>query len=293
MTTFERILFPVDFSEASEAMVGDVVEMARRFHASVTALHAFNEVQDHNLAPDVDAPFGPEPGGVPYTPELKELREARNERLKEFVREHLLPAGVEAKAVVEDGDPAHAIEWTAKQEQSELVMMSMEGKGTLRRVLKGSLPAKVLHTLQCPVYISPHKRGELPSSPDGFQTILCAVPPEPESEAALGIAAAIAAGFGSRVCLLQTGSAEKAPQAEQAVLGIRSALQKARGEAVNLAVEVRTVDAELPEAVRQTAMEEDANLVIVGRGLVQSAVSHIWSNLYTVLDESPCPVLTV
>jgi hypothetical protein len=95
---------------------------------------------------------------------------------------------VEAKAVVEDGDPAHAIEWTAKQEQSELVMMSMEGKGTLRRVLKGSLPAKVLHTLQCPVYISPHKRGELPSSPDGFQTILCAVPPEPESEAALGIA---------------------------------------------------------------------------------------------------------
>lgn len=293
MRTFDRILFPVDFSEASEAMVSDVVAMAQRFHASVTALHAFNEVPDHNLAPDVDAPFGPEPGMVPYTPELKELREVRNLRLKTFLRERLSAAGVEAKAVVEDGDPALAIEWTAKQEQSQLVMMSMEGKGTLRRMLSGSLTAKVLQEVECPVYITPHKRGEMPSSPDGFRTILCVARAEPESESALEIAAAIATAFGSRVCLLEMRSEEKDPGTDEPLPGIRETFEKALGEDPALPAQVRTAEGELPDAVRQAAMEEDVNLVIVSRGRARSAVSHIWSNLFTVIDDSPCPVLTV
>lgn len=295
MAPFDRILFPVDFSESSDALVEDVITMAQRFQASVTALYAFNEVQDHNLAPDVNAPFGPEPGAVPYTPALKELREVRNERLKEFVRKRLVPAGVDAKALVEDGDPALAIEWAAKQQQAELVMMSMEGKGAVRRILTGSLPARVLRQVQCPVYVSPRKRGEKPSSPDGFKTILCAARTDEEPDPALGIAAALARAFGSRVCLLELRSGDKTQAPEEAGAGISKAFEEAleKAGAVNVPTTVRPVGAELPEAVRQSAVEEDANLVIVSRGRARSAVSHLWSSLTTVIDESPCPVLTV
>lgn len=276
-------------------MVGDVVSVARRFHASVTALHVFDEVQEHSLAPRVDAPFGPEPGKVPYTPALKELRGVRDERLQEFVRRYFLLAGIEAKAVVEDGEPAVAIEWAAKQEQAELVMISTTGMGTLRRMLGSSLPAKVLREMDCPVYTSPHHPGESPRSPGGFRTILCAVGTERDSEAALRIAAMVAKAFGSRVCLLHTSASNALRTPDEASDSLENTFQKALdkegGESV--AVEVQVIEAEVPKGVKQTALEEGADLVVVGRGRSRSAVASFWSNLYAMISESPCPVLSV
>jgi nucleotide-binding universal stress UspA family protein len=295
MMPFNRILFPVDLSDASEAMVGDVVAVARRFEASVTVLHAFNEVQEHSLGPRVDAPFGPEPGKVPYTAALKELRDVRQERLEEFVHKHLILAGVEAKAVVEDGDPGLAIEWAAKQEQAELVMISTKGMGTLRRMLGSSLPAKVLREMDCPVFTSPHSSGENPRSSDGFRTIVCAVGTDSDSQPALRIAAMVARAFGSRVCLLQTSGSEGEQEPEEAGHDLGEAFQNALGKDGDgtVASEVRVVDADAPESVKEAALEERADLVVVARGRSRSAVTHFWSNLYTVISESPCPVLSV
>jgi nucleotide-binding universal stress UspA family protein len=295
MMPFEKILFPVDFSDASEAMVGDVITMARRFSASVTLLHAFNIVHEHNLAPRVDAPFGPEPGAVPYIPALKELREVRQERLEEFVRTHFSESGLAIKVMVDDGDPGLAIKWAAKQEQIGLVMMATQGMGTFRRMLLGSLTAKVLHDLDCPVYTTSHEPGETPRSSDGFKTILCAVRMEPESDAALEIAGIMARAFGARVCLLHTRSGEHGHELRKTALGVEDAFERALGKLGNggVAAQVRIVEAEVPEAVRQAALEEEADLVVVGRGHARATVSRIWSSLYTVIRESPCPVLSV
>jgi nucleotide-binding universal stress UspA family protein len=292
---FKRILFPVDFSDASDAMVGDVIRMARRFEASVTLLHAFDVVHEHNLAPRVDAPFGPEPGAVPYIPALKELREVRQKRLEEFARAHLSASGLAVKVMVDDGDPGLAIKWAAEQEQIELVMMATEGMGTVRRMLLGSLTAKVLHDLACPVYTTSHEPGETPRPSDGFRTILCAVRMEPESDAALEISGLLAQAFGSRVCLLHTRSGEHGHEQRKTALGVEDAFERALGKLgkSGAAAQVRIVEAEVPEAVRQTAIEEEADLVVVGRGHARAAVSRIWSNLYTVIRESPCPVLSV
>jgi nucleotide-binding universal stress UspA family protein len=293
MTPFDRILFPVDFSEAAEAMVQDVSTMARRFEASVTVLHAFDEVREHDLAPRVDAPFGPEPGAVPYTPELKQLRAARQERLGEFVREHFSQSGIQARALLEDGDPAKAIEWAAKQEQAALVMMATQGKGALRQMLLGSLTARLLHDLDCPLYTSPHEQGERPRSPDRFRTILCAARTAAESELALKMAGLLAQAFGSRVCLLHVRAGGEDQDAEENAAGVQEAFEKALGAEGGVAARVRIADAEVPEAVRQTAMEESADLVVVGRGRARTGVSRIRSNLYTLIRESPCPVLSV
>ena len=51
MVPFDKILFPVDFSEASAAMVPDVAAMARKFNATVIVLHAFHIVYEYPLAP--------------------------------------------------------------------------------------------------------------------------------------------------------------------------------------------------------------------------------------------------
>lgn len=293
MTPFNKILFPVDFSDSSFALVPDVITMARKFGASVIVMHAFDLVHQYNLAPRTGAPFGSEPVDIPYTPLLQELREIRQNRLNGFVRDHL--AGVEAKAILEDGDPARAIDWVVAKEKIDLVMMSTKGMGTFRRMLMGSLTTKVLHDLECPVYTSPHEPGEKPASPDSFKTILCAVRTEPESEAALKIAGSMARAFGSRVCLVHVHTPGEPKGQEPTAAGVREAFEQALGQVGDgsVAAQVRILDSAVPEAIRQAAVEEAADLVVVGRGHARGSVSHIWSHLYTLIRESPCPVLSV
>ena len=131
MMPFRRILFPVDFSEATTAMVPYVVELARRFDATVTLLNAFNLVPDYSLAPRIEGGSGIEsgsaPAAIPYTPVYRELRKQREERLEEFSRERF--SNIIRAARVEDGDPARAIEWVAQTGNTDLIMMPTKGAG--------------------------------------------------------------------------------------------------------------------------------------------------------------------
>jgi nucleotide-binding universal stress UspA family protein len=292
MKPFDNILFPFDFSEAAFAMALDVTAMARKFDALVTVLHAFDIVREYNLAPRIDAPFGPEPGAIPYVPALQELRKIRQNRLDEFVRKHL--AGIRTKTIVEDGDPELAIEYAAREKRADLIMMPTRGMGRFRRMLLGSLTAKVLHDVECPVYTSAHEPGEAPVSPDGFKSIVCAVRMEPESAAALRAAGTLAEAFGARVCLLHIHTPAEAKGHEATALGIEAAFEQVLGPAAgSVAIRGRILDAAVPEGIRKAAAEEGANLVVVGRGHARRGVSHFWSHLYTLIRESPCPVMSV
>jgi hypothetical protein len=36
-----------------------------------------------------------------------------------------------------------------------------------------------------------------------------------------------------------------------------------------------------------------ADLVVVGRGNIQGTLSRVWSHLYSIVRDSPCPVLSI
>jgi nucleotide-binding universal stress UspA family protein len=46
-------------------------------------------------------------------------------------------------------------------------------------------------------------------------------------------------------------------------------------------------------ALREIALADHGDLLVVGRGSSQSGLQRIWSNLYTIIRESPCPVLSI
>jgi len=46
-------------------------------------------------------------------------------------------------------------------------------------------------------------------------------------------------------------------------------------------------------AVSREAERVHADLIVAGRGHAQGAVSRIWSNLYGIVREAPCPVLSM
>ncbi len=90
MRPLRKILYPVDFSNASLAIVPYVREMAQRFGASITLLHAFNVCPGYVLAPRFGATSEFEPAPVPYTPALRELRGQQQQWLENFGEGSLL-----------------------------------------------------------------------------------------------------------------------------------------------------------------------------------------------------------
>src|SRR5947207_16007967 len=122
MMHFRRILFPIAFSKAAESMASSVRGMAEHFNTTVTVLNVFNPLPEYFNGPSLHDPCDPksEPY-LPYSPALLELRNRQKERLERFSQSHF--SGMNYSVRIEDGDPAMVIEWVAKCEKTDLIMM--------------------------------------------------------------------------------------------------------------------------------------------------------------------------
>jgi nucleotide-binding universal stress UspA family protein len=291
MEPFHRILFPVDFSGAGAALAPTVAAIARQFKASVTVVNAFNLVHDYNLTP-VCNEVAEELLPIPYIPAFQELRDQRERRLEEFANEHF--PDLERKSVIVDGEPALAIEWLAKRERADLITLPTRGLGRFRRMLLGSVTAKVLHDIDCPVFTAAHEPGHELASPYNCKSILCALKFDSGDELALRMTASLARSFGARVCLLHILTKNDEQEQNAAMESARQAFQQIASADGGSGIPMREkiLDASIPEGIRQTAIEEEADLVVVGRGHAREGISFLWSRLYTIIRESPCPVLS-
>ena len=66
-------------------------------------------------------------------------------------------------------------------------------------------------------------------------------------------------------------------------------LQEQAGTSLEIALEGGDVAA----VVRKTAEENRADLVIIGRGVMQEALGRLRTNVYAIIREVPCPVISV
>src|SRR5258706_6594149 len=169
MLPFKRILLPVDFSERCSEAGAYAIAMARHFKADLTLLHA------------VDAAplgyYGMNPAMATAVTYAETMRERRRKDLNSFLEDELLNLPV--KRVIEQGDPARIITGYALANAMQLIMMPTHGHGCFRRLLLGSVTAKVLHDVECPVWTSAHlEEGKSPKTPD-YRSVLCAVDTTP------------------------------------------------------------------------------------------------------------------
>ena len=290
---FQRILFPVDFSEAAVAMAPSVAAMASHCQASVTVLHAFHFAPDYVVAPRFHEPGQAEPAAIPYTSSGQELRARHAQHLEAFAAAHL--EHVRWTPRIEDGDPALAIEWVARHEQTDLIMMPTRGIGRFRQMLLGSVTAKVLHDLACPVFTSAHAPHGAGAGAEGYRSIVCAVRLGPASEAALRLAGRFARAWQARLCLLHLDDANPPGKEADTVRSVQSAFAQAMRaeEPGGISTHVRILDGSFPEAIRAAAIEEAADLVVAGRGHLRGELARAWSHVYEIIRDSPCPVLSV
>jgi nucleotide-binding universal stress UspA family protein len=288
MLAIRHILFPVDFSKRSQATAPLVRTMAARFNAKVTLL---------SVAPPFwQAAIGDPGAAVMF--DMNEIRRDLEDRQSgAFLREL---AGVPVDRVAEVGDPAHCITAFAHTHAVDLIMMPTHGYGQFRSMLLGSVTAKVLHDAHCPVWTSTHSLDADAGAHVPGRAILCAVDGTPESVALIVWARhyADATGGNLRVAHALTGlldwpEAHIGPEFEeelrkQAQQTIEAQIQSTGTEAP-LCVGV----GEIPAVVREEARRHNADLVVIGRGVLHEKLGRLRTQAYAIIRQSPCPVISV
>jgi len=288
MPNFKHILFPVDFSQQCCNVAPYVLCLSRRYGAHVTMLHV------------MELPTGAYPGWPAQAAvmDLQDMEDERKRRLEGYLKHEF--AEVAQTRLLAKGDPAHTIADYAQKEHVDLIMMPTHGYGPFRRFLLGSVTAKVLHDVKCPVWTSAHM-AEPPAPPAGYRHILCAVDFTEKAAALVLWTTRFAREQGAAVKLVHAIPAAQPPDGidiegrkfrAYLVEVAREELEKMQREA-GTALETIVEGGDVAPVVRAAAEEQEADLVVIGRGVLQDMFGRMRTHVYSVIREAPCPVISV
>lgn len=290
MIAFRRILFPVDFSKQDNEAALFVKAMAERFHSEVTLLHiaqffpiGYGTTDAIVLQPMLD---------------LEKLMNERREHLDQHLSADLTGPCVQRTVIL--GDPAREIAKYAHDQKVDLIMMPTHGYGPFRRFLLGSVTAKVLHDTDCPVWTGVHTDQMWSPEHARWRRFLCAVNADPTDVPLLRWAAEFATEQKAELQIVHVvPAAEPIPPghepaslrgflldtAEQRV----SDLQSEAGTNFEILLRFGRVE----EVVRDTALAHEADLILIGRGVIQRTLGRLRSAAYSIIREAPCPVISI
>jgi nucleotide-binding universal stress UspA family protein len=268
-------------------MSAEVRVLARLCRASVTVLHSFDAVRGYDLAGPLEAPGGLESAPIPYVPSIAGLRKTRERELEEVVRREF--ADTNTMIVMEDGDPATVIRAIAERNAIDLVAMATSGSGPFRQLLLGSVTAKILHDVNCAVLTSAHELESGHAFDGRYRVIVGAAGLHPEAENIIRTAGALAELYGAKLSFVHLRQSHETAKSHLEIKADFCGVMQKLG----IHAPVRTLDSSVPDGIRHAALEENADLVIVGRGRDRGVISHLWSHLYEIVRQSPCSVLSV
>ena len=289
MLAIKNILFPIDFSERSCGAAPFVRSMAQRFGSRITLLSAVSPFWQTASSGDLAGSL------IVDMDEIKRDLEARlnGAFLKEF-------AGLTVDRVAEIGDPAEVITRHAHTEGVDLVMMPTHGYGPFRSLLLGSVTAKVLHDAQCPVWTATHVEEPPALHHASGRNILCAIDATPKSSPLMQWAAEYATFTGGTLRLIHAVSGIQGWPERQLDREFEETLRAQAREtieklqkAVRVTAPLCVAVGEIAGAVREEAERHNADLIIIGRGMLHETLGRLRTHAYGIIRHAPCPVLSV
>jgi nucleotide-binding universal stress UspA family protein len=284
MPKIEHILLPYDFSHQCTLVAPYVRAVACRFGAKVTLLGVIPAVWD-NKSPEMPVLTGVAAPEV----ELKGL-------LDKAAGAVFTGMPVETATLL--GDAAFKIEQFARTNQVDLIMMPTHGFGTFRTLLIGSVTARVLHDSKCPVWTAAH--SERQSSPDVPRNILCAIDRTAEAVKVMKWAAEYGQKMGATLKLLHVVGSVSDVLSLPSERRLQEEVRKEAASQVELLRKQAGIDVpfcaavgNVIETVTEEARREQADLLVLGRGSLPNTLGRLHTHAYGIIQQSPCPVLSV
>jgi nucleotide-binding universal stress UspA family protein len=294
MTSIERILCPIDFSEISQHALAYATAMARWYDARLTVLHVYSNVAAMDLPPLV-------------------LDDVDRERVLGAMRRFAscVPSTVAVDFLLQEGGFSHEeIVAQATATRADLLVLGTHGRSGFQHLFLGSVTEKVMRKATCPTLIVPPRAPESVASGSAqFRRILCPVDFSESSVAALEYALRIAEEADAQLTLLHVVEIPTVFSEEPAAIDVdlsrvsEVTAERARRKLQNLIPEqVRTfctIDTAVIEGrayreILRQAAEKQSDLIVMGvqgRGALDLLV--FGSTTHHVIRASACPVLIV
>ncbi len=286
-----KILLPVDFSNASLRAVQQASFLARHFHSEILLLHVVTPLTY--------------PGGVLESGHEITARDLHAEivmRAQKDLDQSLRPEldGIAVRRLLLRGDAAREITQTARDEKVDLIVMSTHGHGALYRFLLGSVAAKVLHDSPCPVW-TVTQMEEAPAREFTIHNVLCAVDLSHHSRNTVSRAAQMAAEFGARLTLVHItagvkmygpGGSHVLPEWKKELVGYATKEIAKIQEDVGTQADVIIDSGDVHELLNRAAEQAKSDLLVIGH---MPSGGHLGANGsgYAIIREAHVPVLSV
>ena len=283
----QKILFPVDMSDSCTAAVPFVEAMAEKLQAEVTLLHVLEmptgylcDWYGYMTLVDTDA-----------------IRKARQAEFDGYMTNSF--AGLNTKRVMLEGDAAQSITAYAHDSGYDLIMMPTHGYGIFRAMLLGSVTAKVLHDAACPVWTGVHV-DEAPAAAAKCEQVMCAVDLTEKSVPAMQFASNVAQAFGAKLWLVHAVPGAETRPEKYFELDLENYLkEEARKklmklqEKAGIRAQICLGAGEVAHVVRHAVESHAGDLVVIGRGNATKTMGRLRTNVYSIIRQSPCPVISV
>jgi nucleotide-binding universal stress UspA family protein len=229
---------------------------------------------------------------------LESLMSERREHLSQHLSADL--AGLCVRRTVELGDPAKEIAKYTRDQKVDLIMMPTHGYGPFRRFLLGSVTAKVLHDTDCPVWTGVHTDQLWSQNQYRWRRFLCAVDADPRDAPLLRWAAQFSTEQKAELQVVHAlPAAEPIPPGKEPASLRGFLLDTAEQRISNLQSEAGTdLDillrfGRVEHVVRDAALAHEADLILIGRGVIHGMLGRLRSAAYGIVREAPCPVISI
>lgn len=273
-----KILFPVDFSARCTMAARMVETFADHFKARLTLLHVVEPIMYTDLPVDATS--------------------IAEEQLASYLPERFQHCEVER--VLQHGDAAHRIVELAHEGHFNLIMLPTHGYGRFRRFILGSVAAKVLHDARCPVWTGAHMEHVPNAEEPRFKNVVCAIDLGKQSCLALRWAGLFANEFGAHLTIVHAvPTAKDQPNVycdqdwkQELSRGAKEKIQNLQ-RSLGLEGSIAVIPDEVPFAVSTTALHNNADVLVIGRSIEDGMLGRLRTNAYSIIRQSPCPVVSV
>jgi nucleotide-binding universal stress UspA family protein len=286
MARITHILFPFDFSSPAEDAARFVKGLAVHFQAAITLYSVMPPAFD--AAPDG---LGERVGDDPE--DWKRQLQSRLDRA--------LPGqfrGVSVNRVADCGDPALRTVHFAEEHGVDLIMMATHGRGLFRSMLVGSVTAKVLHDARIPVWTAAHCDAQIAQPVPA--TVLCAIDGGGQTRSLLRWAAEFCGGCGAALQLLHVVAPvtdiawlESERQRQEVFRQYETCRVEAMCRDAGVVAPLQVVVGDVGPTVADIVRRSGIDLAIIGRGAICEPFGRLRTQAFSIIQRSPCPVLSV